>query len=447
MSTYYNVNREIVVLKTIIFYATKEISTWLLARVQEDHFGYLPNKEIWNRIKFYLTKGYELPSSSTFKEDPTFSLDAINILSGDVSPVLTLTDAITSFNILEEYRLKRGFFETLTTSSELLNKDTDIKENIETLHTNLLKLQAKQSDLEIINTGFNSNDSTIIKDILDSAPEILVPTGITKFDNLSGGWAKGDLVALVGPSGGGKSLLAQQILLNQYQMGYNVCLVSFEMREIEIYQRILANICDINHTSIKRHQLTDKEKINIKNKWELFTQHGETSNCRLSIINPKQELTASQISSLLKPFNYDCVFIDYLSLIAHTTGNTEAERLGNSARQFKIGAIANNTVIVILAQYNEEKKRIKYSTAIKDHVSFLWQWEYGESERELGQTEIYQNKTRNAEQFKIPMLTDFAKSKWINGDTTSTYTNSNVSIQQAPTMLTAEEIYFGDSDL
>lgn len=456
--TWYIADRETCVLKTIIKHSKEEIGIWLLARMIDDHFGYEPAREVWERIKIYCSRGKELPSIEVFKDDTALSEEAKILLSGTLTPLETIEDATASWDILEDYRKRRGLYNILSDASANYAKpesEMDVAATINELETKLVSLHSQQSSFKILETGMEGNAKDLIHTILNSNPEVLVPTGIDKFDRLSGGWAKGDLVALVGPSGGGKSLLAQQILINQYEMGLNVCLVSFEMNEVEIYQRILANISDVEHSKIKRSVLTDQEKKKIQARWHMFDAKGEQKNCKMSIINPKQALTASQICNLLKPYNYDCVFIDYLSLVTHTTGNTEAERLGESAKTFKQGAVANNCVMVTLAQYNEEKKRIKYSTAIKDHVSFLWQWEYGEQQRELGQTDIIQNKTRNADRFNIPMFTEFKVSRWSSAPDTNNYGGNNnttpantnmFSVMDAPSMNNME-IAFDDDDL
>ena len=443
--SFFNIDREIIVLKTVIE-NKKEAGIWLLAHLQDDHFGYNINKEIWERIKLYLSRGKDIPSLNVFKDDTGLSTEAITILAGSLLSLNNLIDSQNSLDILETYRKKRGMHNFLLKASTSFNDiNVDINKTIQDLETNLITLRSTQSSLEIIRAGLNNNSAHIIDNILHGDPNVLIKTGIDKFDNKSGGFARGDFVVLVGPSGGGKSLLALQMALNQYQMGYNSCIVSFEMNEIEIYQRILSNLADINHGIIKRKLLNPGEKNKIQEKWLKFKTYGQKENCNLSLICPKQGLNASQICNILKPYNYDCVYIDYLSLVDHTEGKTEAIKLGNSARIFKLGATGNNSVIVGLAQYNEEKKRIKYATAIQDHASYLWQWEYGDDERELQKIDLIQNKVRNGERFKIPMIPDFNKCRWGNGVETNEYENKNIT--HIPTMEVLENTMFDGDDL
>lgn len=74
----------------------------------------------------------------------------------------------------------------------------------------------------------------------------MIETGWKNFDNLiDGGFGWGQLIYIMSPSGGGKSLALANLGLNFALQGYNVLYFTFELAEQLVFKRIIAMGSDV----------------------------------------------------------------------------------------------------------------------------------------------------------------------------------------------------------
>ena len=87
-----------------------------------------------------------------------------------------------------------------------------------------------------------------------------VPLGINNtFDALTGGIALSELILIGGERGSGKSIVAVNIVLNQYAQGNTSVVFSIEMRAQEVYWRMLSAMSNVRFAAIRKNNLTDVE--------------------------------------------------------------------------------------------------------------------------------------------------------------------------------------------
>jgi replicative DNA helicase len=381
----------------------------VLSKINEDYFGSDSAKEIYRRIHVLLQAGKAVPSSQVLKNDQALSDPARALLTNPNAVALQSPDDIEmSLGALNKYRKARILLQTVNHAIESLKeKDPDVDAVVSVMENSLANCHSGSSKPEMIHIT-EANLDRLVSDLqreLDTPLEDMIPTGFREFDKKTGGFRKKNVITLASVSGGGKSAMMSQMAVNQYRMGFNVCIVSYEMDEIEIKYRMLTNISAIDHTSINLKRLNSQAKATILKKWEEFIRGMGIKN-RLTIWCPTRELNIPEIAIELKPMGYDIVYIDYISLLKSDPKKQNWETLGDHARSAKL--VANNlgAAIVLLAQYDGKEEKIRYSQAIVNNSNFVWAWDVNDQVRESGIIEVKQLKARAAEVYSFLLQRD-----------------------------------------
>ena len=204
------------------------------------------------------------------------------------------------------------------------------------------------------------------------------------------------------------SLMAIQVALHQALLGARICIVSLEMTREETIRRILSNLTAIPLSQINRaHELDNATRRLLMKAWLDYNTRVRNNGGRLTIISPDEDVTLEDVLTLLKPYNYDNIVIDYLGLLKGMDGEDQWRRLGAGARYAKRYAGANKNIVTLLAQLSTEGI-IKYSRAIMEHASLMWQWSYtDEAVRESRIITVKMPKARNLKAFDFSLVEKF----------------------------------------
>lgn len=87
-----------------------------------------------------------------------------------------------------------------------------------------------------------------------------IPSGFTKLDDITSGWQKSDLVIIAGRPAMGKTSFALSIAKNiavDYQTP--VAFFSLEMNNVQLVDRLISNVCEIEGKKIMNGQLSQSE--------------------------------------------------------------------------------------------------------------------------------------------------------------------------------------------
>lgn len=126
------------------------------------------------------------------------------------------------------------------------------------------------------------------------------------FDATLSGVAVEELILIGGPRGGGKSIIASNIIANQYEGGNSAVIFSIEMIAREVHERNFAILSDVNYMQLKQGTLPANEMLKvIKTRAAMFldaddlvseyTQHRdrfkfEAQLCRDKELKPDNQL-------------------------------------------------------------------------------------------------------------------------------------------------------------
>lgn len=92
-----------------------------------------------------------------------------------------------------------------------------------------------------------------------------VPTGFAKFDQMTSGMQKGDLLILAARPSMGKTALALNMALNSWHAGFPVGVFSLEMSSEQLVLRMLSSESKISHQKIRNAMITSDEWMDLTN--------------------------------------------------------------------------------------------------------------------------------------------------------------------------------------
>lgn len=370
----------------------------LISKVNKEYFGSSEAIEIYGRLTTLLFYGKELPSTDILKHDQALSESARIFISGSAGALKNAQDISYAYDILEKYRKGRKIFSTLQETLKIMQEqDPKFDKALALLEDAVSSCNNANSKDEMKHYTAANKDKLleeINRDLKEPVSDAVL-TGFTEFDKKSGGFRKKNVIVLASVPGGGKSTMALQLAVNQFMMGHSICFVSYEMDEIELRYRMLACLSKVEHSDINLKKLNTNQIKVINSKFEDWLTSCSHNN-RLTIWCPTRELNVPEICQEIKPYNYCAVYIDYLGLLRGDPKKAMWENLGDHTRSAKIQANNLNTALVLLAQFDDQDNKIKYSKAITANANLIWAWEYSDRERESGVVEVKQLKSRNA---------------------------------------------------
>ena len=238
-------------------------------------------------------------------------------------------------------------------------------------------------------------------------------TGFTDYDDLTGGLHESELVILAARPSMGKTALAMNIAENVAMREHVTTLfVSLEMSSIELGDRLLCSVAEVNSNRLRNGTITVEERR------RLVEKAAEITQAPLYVDDsPSRTMTeiAATARRLKRKENLGLVVIDYLQLIEpDNPKDGRQEQVAKIARRLKGLARELDVPVVCLAQLNrqaEEQRHnhrprlshLRESGAIEqdaDVVMFVHREEYYETseedkERVKGQADLIIAKQRN----------------------------------------------------
>lgn len=387
----------------------------LYAVLAQDFFGSPVSREIWDRLQNLKAAGKRFPSSQTLATDPVLGENARTMLGGPLR-AYGEHEIESAYDQLEGYRKNRHYFWMLSKVTEICKESSpNHPEAQKILEACLRSVQAPQTQDEVLSYG-GENEKVVDlyeKELDVSVEETFIPSGFRQIDKQQGGLSRGRLYTLGANSGGGKSLMANQIAINAYRGKFSVGYVSMELGRAECLFRTQANITKIPHDRFQLKNLSDADRMKSDRDLAEFLSWGETNGVRLDYICPKADMNLPQILAQIEGLNYDLVVIDYINLIAAINPKEGLWwNIGEGFRLMKRFNERNRNVGIMLVQLDDDTGKIKYAQSIRHHSDGVWQWECKEKEIELGVVEINQTKLRNFKPTRFNLKPEFEYCMW-----------------------------------
>jgi replicative DNA helicase len=405
-----DLDNEIKAIKTLCGTREKPRTLLLELGISEDHFHDTRTKETYRCIQALARELKAVPTYHALSTARQLSPEARELITGSDEiheAAKNVGDAELFFNELDMCRKARIVSETeKEVAAKLDPEDSDPNDVVAIYEKALLRLRNVNDDT-IIRIGTDSNVMEHVDRSLARTAPNTVPTGFRDFDLAAGGLPRGGLTTLAANSGGGKSVMGQQIAINSVDRGYSAAIVTLEMNAEQTINRLMSNIAKTNHDAFHLAKSNVMQKKHARAAMDTWNAKNEAAGRRLQIYCTP-DTTMSSIAIQLRAFNYDIIIVDYINLLCRddTDTNNEAQALAEISRQAKIQAGQTNTAWVILAQLNEQGA-VKYSKAIKENSDYMLTWTYGDAERESHIIDIEQQKSRNSKGFKFSLKEKF----------------------------------------
>ena len=308
--------------------------------------------------------------------------------------------------------------------SEIDKKSFDESYDIDDL------LQEAEGKLFEISQGNLKKDFTQIDPVINSAMEQIeaagkresglsgLQTGFHNLDKLTSGWQNSDLIIIAARPAMGKTAFVLSMAKNM-AVDYNtpVAIFSLEMSNLQLVNRLISNVCEIEGEKIKSGRLSRQE-------WEQLNSRVRSLFSAPLYVDDSPSLSILELRTkarrLVKEHGVKIIIIDYLQLMNATGmkfGSREQEvsmisrSLKQLAKELNIPVIALSQLSRKVEERNDGNKRpqlsdLRESGAIEqdaDIVCFIHRPEY------------YTRSTTDAENRDIRGMAEFIVAKHRSG--------------------------------
>ena len=207
-----------------------------------------------------------------------------------------------------------------------------------------------------------------------------VPTGYRKLDEITAGWQASDLVIIAGRPAMGKTAFALSLAKN-IAVDYNIPIAFFslEMNNVQLVNRLISNVCEVEGRKILNGQLDDEE-------WKrLDANVGKLQNSPI-YVDDTAGMSIFELRTkarrLVREKGVKVIMIDYLQLMNANGARfgSRQEEVSTISRSLKGLAKELNIPILALSQLNRTQlSDLRESGAIEqdaDMVLFVHRPEY-----------------------------------------------------------------------
>jgi replicative DNA helicase len=223
-------------------------------------------------------------------------------------------------------------------------------EALDTLITDTARLKRVTStvrDLDVANVDDAVAHFEQMRDLQESG-SYGIYTGLPGFDNfLPAGISPGQMGVLLAYPAIGKSWMALYFAVQAWMHGKSPLIVSLEMTEAEVRNRIFAIIGQGMWSH--RNLSAGKVEIDMFKKWASKTFADKPS---IHIISNDGigDVTPSVLRGKIDQYSPDIVFVDYLNLMnSNQRTDNEVVRMKNLSRELKLLAVSENIPIVAIS--------------------------------------------------------------------------------------------------
>ena len=251
-------------------------------------------------------------------------------------------------------------------------------------------------------------------------------TGFTRFDEMTAGLQKGDLIIIAGRPSMGKTTLALNIAENAAMdptKKLSTAVFSMEMGTEQLAMRMISSLGRVNQAHLRNGRFSDED-------WPRITGAFQQMQDAKMFIDDTPAMSPTEIRArarrLKRQHGLDLIVIDYLQLM-QVAGNTEnrATEISEISRSLKALARELEVPVIALSQLNRsveqrpDKKPImsdlRESGAIEqdaDVIVFIYRDEvYDKDSPRVGMADINVAKQRNGPtgEFALTFLGQFTK--------------------------------------
>ena len=362
--------------KTVLYYLIFEKEP---INVKEDDFFFQKHKQIVKAIDELKSKKQEINI-----------LSVKNKIKGNDTEILKYISIIAEsrFGSSIEYAYKE--LKRLSKKRKLLALSKEMQRDVEEVSEPEIYIEKKIKDLTEINQD-GEKEKTFL-DIVCETSEVIEKkrlqgteydykyfTGIFDLDKATNGLHEEELTIIGARPGVGKTTFALQVAYKIAKKGMSVAIISLEMSETQIVQKLISKVSNVDSNKLRTGKLTtlEQEKIAIA--------EGEISDLPFFIntrVRSIQEIE-TYARRLKNKNNLGLLIIDYIQLVkSKNKFNSREQEVAEISRSLKLLSLELKIPIIGLCQLNRNAARteptladLRESGAIEqdaDNVIFIY---------------------------------------------------------------------------
>lgn len=398
--------------KAMLYYLIYEQEDYVL---DETDFAFERNKRIIKAINELKAEKKEISIISLQSRISANNKQVIEYLTS-LSEYVYATTADYIYNQVIELSKKRKLMELLQKSiTELMEA-----ENIDIFMQDKIKQINKIAEI-------NEKEQTFVEQVVETSTEIekntlqkpdyTLYTGITDLDKMICGLHKQELTIIGARPGVGKTTLALQIAEHIAERGTETAIISLEMSDTQVIQKLISRRARINSYKMRMGTLETKELE------QIGIVSAEIAELPIHLITKAR--TIQHIENIARKLknknNLGLMIIDYIQLIKNKGKfNSREQEVADITRTLKLLSLELNIPIIGLCQLNRNAARqeptladLRESGAIEqdaDNILFLYQ--EAESTETVADITLKLAKQRAGETGKIDLKFNKANSEF-----------------------------------
>ena len=364
--------------------------------------------------------------------------------------------------IAQKHLARELIYFSSNVQSRAFDEALDVEELMQEAEGSLFEISQRnvKKDVQQINPIIKESMDLIQKAAARASGMSGLETGFKELDKLTSGWQNSDLVIIAARPAMGKTAFVLSMAKNMaVDFKTPVALFSLEMSNVQLVNRLISNVCELDSKKIKNGQLAPYE-------WEQLDFRMKSLYGAPIYVDDTASLSVFELRTkarrLCREHGIKCIIIDYLQLMNASGMNfgSREQEVSMISRSLKGLAKELNIPIIALSQLNRgveartgnEGKRpqladLRESGAIEqdaDMVCFIHRPEYyriteievkGEMISTVGVAEIIIAKHRNGSVGDVQMRFkgEFAKFQNLQEDfAPGEYTSRRISGNEAP---------------
>ena len=361
--------------KAMLYYLIYEQEDYVL---DETDFAFERNKRIIKAINELKAEKKEISIISLQSKISANNKQVIEYLTS-LSEYVYATTADYIYNQVIELSKKRKLMELLQKSiTELMEA-----ENIDIFMQDKIKQINKIAEI-------NEKEQTFVEQVVETSTEIekntlqkpdyTLYTGITDLDKMICGLHKQELTIIGARPGVGKTTLALQIAEHIAERGTETAIISLEMSDTQVIQKLISRRARINSYKMRMGTLETKELE------QIGIVSAEIAELPIHLVTKAR--TIQHIENIARKLknknNLGLMIIDYIQLIKNKGKfNSREQEVADITRTLKLLSLELNIPIIGLCQLNRNAARqeptladLRESGAIEqdaDNILFLYQ--------------------------------------------------------------------------
>lgn len=361
--------------KAMLYYLIYEQEDYVL---DETDFAFEKNKKIIKAINELKAEKKEISIISLQSRISANNKQVIEYLTS-LSEYVYATTADYIYNQVIELSKKRKLMELLQKSitelMEVENIDIFMQDKIKQINK-IAEINEKEQTFveQVVETSTEIEKNTLQK------PDYTLYTGITDLDKMICGLHKQELTIIGARPGVGKTTLALQIAEHIAERGTETAIISLEMSDTQVIQKLISRRARINSYKMRMGTLETKELE------QIGVVSAEIAELPIHLITKAR--TIQHIENIARKLknknNLGLMVIDYIQLIKNKGKfNSREQEVADITRTLKLLSLELNIPIIGLCQLNRNAARqeptladLRESGAIEqdaDNILFLYQ--------------------------------------------------------------------------